>query len=509
MEDLFSKLIAYGQSDFYPYHMPGHKRRSMGSLKRELASLDITEIDGFDNLHQPEGILEELQQQAARLYGAEESFFLVNGSTCGILSAISAAVPEGGHILLARNCHKSAYHAAYLRNLKVTCLYPEMHEEFPIYEGINAAQVAEALEQEPDIQVVLIVSPTYEGRIADVAAIAQVVHDKGLPLIVDEAHGAHLGFGGAFAQNSNQQGADLVIHSVHKTLPAMTQTALLHVNGTLIDRELLKRFLRIYQSSSPSYVLMASIGNVLQLLEKEREKLFPAFARAYQAMVQRLEGCRVINCLPADERQDIGKLVIFCKEYYQDKAGNLRRGLSGQQIYQLLRECYHLQPEMAAGNYCLAMFTVADGEEAYDRMIQALLELDEKLWNGQALGDDYTTDGGECHGAWNHLADMAVMQEIQIPVEQYVRKLMQGRRTEGVILKESWDAPKESIPLEQAVGRRAGEFINLYPPGAPIRMPGEILTEELLELLQYYEKQEMNVQGILRKNDVTYVSVLE
>ena len=192
---LLERLQEYAGKDIYPYHMPGHKRRSCGRLPEAVYGIDITEIDGFDNLHQPEGILREAQQEAARLYGAEESFYLVNGSSCGILSAVSCALPFGGHILMARNCHKSAYHAAYLRKLAVSYVYPPILDEYDIFDGVEAGQIQEALERERDIDAVLIVSPTYEGRIADIAGIARVVHQKGIPLIVDEAHGAHFRYG--------------------------------------------------------------------------------------------------------------------------------------------------------------------------------------------------------------------------------------------------------------------------------------------------------------------------
>ncbi|MCM1376809.1 MAG: aminotransferase class I/II-fold pyridoxal phosphate-dependent enzyme, partial [Muribaculum sp.] len=263
MEHLFTRLWENSESNFYPYHMPGHKRHVWGQLSESLARLDITEIDGFDNLHQPEGILDGLQKKAALLYGAEESFYLVNGSTAGILSAVSCALPAGGRILMCRNCHRSAYHAAYLRNLAISYLYPQVCDGYDIFDGVTAGQVQAALDRKPDVGAVLIVSPTYEGRISDVREIARVAHSRGIPLIVDEAHGAHLGLAEGFAPNSCQAGADLVIHSVHKTLPALTQAALLHVNGQLIDRDNLKRFLHIYQSSSPSYLLMASIDNAL------------------------------------------------------------------------------------------------------------------------------------------------------------------------------------------------------------------------------------------------------
>lgn len=471
MEHLYEKLESYSTGDFYPYHMPGHKRRMAGELPKQIIDMDITEIDGFDNLHQPEGILCRLQEKAAALYGAEESFYLVNGSTCGILSAISAALPMGGHLLMARNCHKSAYHAVYLRNLTVSYLYPSVIEEYDINDAITPAQVEEALDKEPDIGAVLLVSPTYEGRIADVEKIARIVHKRGIPLIIDEAHGAHLGWTEEFGTNSCQAGADLVIHSVHKTLPAMTQTALLHVNGDRIDRDRLRRFLHIYQSSSPSYVLMASIDNALYLMEKEGDRLLASFAEKYRRMISTLRKCKCLEFLtPEKGVQDIGKLIISGKKF----------GLSGQHIYDILLKDYHLQTEMAAESFCLAMFTVGDGEEAYERMTKALLEMDEKMAFGLLKPD---SSAGKCP----HL-----VQEV----------------CDSIPLGKAWDMAWELVPLKEAVNRYVGEFINLYPPGIPLLTPGELLTERKYRQLQGFLEQQLRVQGVEQINNTEMVKVL-
>ena len=277
MSELFEKLSAYGESDYYPYHMPGHKRRLKTDTMRELAQIDITEIDGFDNLHDAQSILKQIQEEAAAAYGAEESFFLVNGSTAGILSAISTAVRPGGKILMVRGAHKSAYHAAYLRDLQIAYLWPGVHPLFGCNLPATAKEVEEALQQTPDVQAVFIVSPTYEGLAADVKSIAEAAHKRNIPLIVDEAHGAHLGFDGRWPESSVKQGADLVIQSLHKTLPAPTQTAILHVNGKLVDRCRLRRFLGIYQTSSPSYIFMAAMEDAIATTSANREKLFGVF----------------------------------------------------------------------------------------------------------------------------------------------------------------------------------------------------------------------------------------
>ncbi len=459
VEHLFEKLLKYSESDLYPYHMPGHKRRAFGMLPGELCKIDITEIDGFDNLHQPREILDSLQREAARLYGAEESFYLVNGSTCGILSAVSCALPVGGHLLMTRNCHKSAYHAAYLRGLSVTYLYPACLEEYGIADVIEPWQVRQALERETDIGAVLLVSPTYEGRISDIRAIADIVHEKGIPLIVDEAHGAHLGLSEGLPQNSCQLGADLVIHSVHKTLPALTQSALLHVNGERIDRGLLGRFLRIYQSSSPSYLLMASIDNALQYIGIEGQDAFGRFRARYETMLDRLSGCRHLRPLrDSRDRQDVGKLVISTRQ----------SGLTGKQLYDILLQEYHLQLEMASMDFVLAMFTVNDGEEAYLRMTEALLSIDDGL-----------EAGGEGREAVSPRQGSGIYGAVT-----------------AIPLAKAWDMPTEQIALAQSQGRYIGEFINLYPPGVPLLVPGERMTGESIMKISEAMAQGLEVQGV-------------
>lgn len=508
MGKLYQKLNAYGGDDFYPYHMPGHKRRLFGEMPGDMMKMDITEIDGFDNLHQPEEILKELQEKAAQLYGAEESFYLINGSTCGILSAISAAIPVGGHLLMARNCHKSAYHAAYLRNLTLSYLYPAVLEEYDICDAVTPKQVREALEAEPDIGAVLIVSPTYEGRIADIQEIAHVVHEKGIPLIVDEAHGAHLGLyetsrichhgeemSPFFAANSCQLGADLVIHSVHKTLPAMTQTALLHVNGGLVDRERLRRFLHIYQSSSPSYVLMASIDNALQLVCEQGNQLFADFRSNYLEMLEQLSACEHLQFVPLSAGQDIGKLVISTKKI----------GLPGKRIYDILLQKYHLQLEMAAGSFCLAMFTIGDTKEAYERMVQALVSVDKDIADGRISVIDGNIFKVSTRGVNRKIAEET--GQIFAVMENKSNSLHHGDVTQVIPLAKAWDMEWEQVPLQEAVGRHAAEFINLYPPGVPLLVPGEVLKEQQVRQIADYLAQGLNVQGVSEENPY-FVKVL-
>ena len=185
-------LYQYGKGQIYPFHMPGHKRQVVTPYLTDPWKEDITEITGFDNLHHAEGILKDAQEYGARIFRAEQTWFLINGSTAGILAAVSACTSPGGKILMARNCHKAVYHAAYLRQLETIYLYPSREVEMGLNGGISPKEVETALEQHSDIQAVVITSPTYDGILSDVKSIAQAAHRHRVPLIVDEAHGAHL-----------------------------------------------------------------------------------------------------------------------------------------------------------------------------------------------------------------------------------------------------------------------------------------------------------------------------
>lgn len=481
MSELFEKLSAYGESDYYPYHMPGHKRRLKTDTMRELAQIDITEIDGFDNLHDAQSILKQIQEEAAAAYGAEESFFLVNGSTAGILSAISTAVRPGGKILMVRGAHKSAYHAAYLRDLQIAYLWTGVHPLFGCNLPATAKEVEEALQQTPNVQAVFIVSPTYEGLAADVKSIAEAAHKRNIPLIVDEAHGAHLGFDGRWPESSVKQGADLVIQSLHKTLPAPTQTAILHVNGKLVDRCRLRRFLGIYQTSSPSYIFMAAMEDAIATTSANREKLFGDFWEYWKGMTESLSACRNLIFLK-EENSDPGKLAVM------DKTGFL----DGEQLYEMLLHKYHLQPEMAAGRYVLAMFTVGDTKEGYERLTKALLEIDEYITAERSKTAATATQPAE----GNRMADAVTPVCIQ-------------KKTQAVIgIGRAWDTPKEWVLLKDAEGKTAGEYVNLYPPGSPIIVPGEIFTKDILTEIAAYRQQGFHVQGVKEIEDDIYVSTI-
>ena len=372
MEKLYKKLERYGQSDYYPFHMPGHKRNP-DSVRGDFPfERDITEIEGFDNLHHPEDILLEAQKNVSKLYGTKESYYSVNGSTAALLAAVSAAVPRKGQILVARNCHKAVYHAMYLRELKPTYIYPQMDMKWWINGGIFPDKVERCLAENPEIKAVLITSPTYDGVVSDVKAIAEITHKYEIPLIVDEAHGAHFHFSNYFPTSAVELGADLVIQSFHKTLPAMTQTAILHNCSDRVDGRLIRRFMGIYQTSSPSYILMASIDACIDTMTAEGHEMFREFTKMLERTRKRLSQCRYI-CL-ADPEKDVNGVF----DYDRSKLifSTVKSTLTGAQLYDILLERYHIQMEMESETYALALAAVGDREEGFERLCQAIEEID-------------------------------------------------------------------------------------------------------------------------------------
>lgn len=462
--NLYDKLLQYQSSEMYPFHMPGHKRRKDDFANPFL--IDITEIEGFDNLHYAQGILKDAQDRAAALYHSEETYFLVNGSTCGILGAVSACTTRGGKILMARNCHKAAYHAAYLRGLDIEYLYPEKEEIFGINGGIHEDIVEKALEEFQDIQAVMITSPTYDGVVSNVEKIAQIVHRKGIPLIVDEAHGAHFGFHEYFPKSSVQMGADLVIHSLHKTLPSLTQTALLHVSGNRVDRECLRRFLDIYQTSSPSYVFMAGMDSCVCLLEKRGRELFESLRRNLEVFYKQTES---LGCIYLANHGLMGKSGIHDFDRSKLVISVRSAGFTGNQLANLLRNRYHLELEMAGGSYGLALTSIADTEEGFLRLSEALKEIDACLENKIEKNTEKST---------------LTIEDIVIKNKVWCR------------IHEALESPGESVLLEKAEGKICREFVYLYPPGIPMLVPGEIISREVLGKIRRLVREGYSVQGM-------------
>lgn len=447
--DLLSALQAHSVGGTYPFHMPGHKRNTELLGDALPYALDITEIDGFDDLHAPDGILKDLNDRLSVLYGTKQSFALVNGSTCGILAGIAAATRQGDKILLARNCHKSVYNAVELLGLVPVYLQPPADEQTGIVGSIPPETVRDALQKNPDIRLCIFTSPTYDGVISDIRTIANIVHAKDIPLLVDEAHGAHLMFTENQPHSAVAAGADIVIHSLHKTLPALTQTAAAHLCTDRISSAVFQQKLSVFQTSSPSYVLLASIAECVRFLEENAKSAFSAYQKRlndFSAQCRTLTNLTVC-CKGADNRTahpaffafDGGKLPVV----------TANTDLDGISLLQSLRKNYKLEGEMAAVSYALLMTSVCDTEEGFSRLFEALQTID------------------------NGLEKSAVPPQFQsLPLPEQVFIPATASAQSG-----------KKIPLQNAVGSVSLTSVWCYPPGVPVLVCGERITQEIADWL--------------------------
>ena len=474
-ELLINRLKAYKDSRIYPFHMPGHKRLQLGGIKGETARsgmdfpnpffVDITEVEGFDNLHHAQGILKQSMEWAARVYGADRTWYLINGSTCGILASVCGCTRPGGHILMSRNCHKAAYHAAYINHLRTSYVYPQDLPGLGIQGGILPEDVEKALEEHRDIQAVFIVSPTYDGVVSDVYKIADIVHRKGIPLIVDEAHGAHFRFGKWFPDSALDMGADAVIQSVHKTLPSLTQTALLHIKGNYVNSRNIERYLSIFQSSSPSYVFMASIENSIFVMDRMQRERDSVQMKEYEAHLmdlrRRLASMKNLRLV---DRDIVGMGGVWDLDVSKIVVSTRGTALSGADLSSILREKYHLEMEMCGADYVTAITTVFDSPEGLQRLGDSLEEIDADVTGTPGSRED----GPAVYGM---------------------------RAQAQCCLREAMDSPCRPVRLKESEGQISAEFVYLYPPGIPILAPGENIARNILDVIEEYIKKGLPIQG--------------
>ncbi|MDD7349421.1 MAG: aminotransferase class I/II-fold pyridoxal phosphate-dependent enzyme [Clostridiales bacterium] len=450
-------LWQYSQSDIYPMHMPGHKRNPACVMDNPY-QIDMTEVPGVDDLHHPEGIIKELLEDVAQWYGSKKSYLLVNGSTCGILSGITACCHTGDTILVARNCHKSVYNAIKLLSLKPIYVYPERLKgtmgELGIAGEVTAENVREALREHPEVHCVIVTSPTYEGMVSPIQSIAELCHEKGIPLIVDEAHGAHFNWSKEFPPTAVQQGADIVIESLHKTLPSFTQTAVLHYQGELVDEERLTWALQTYQSSSPSYILMAGMAQCFSAVEKAGKEGFARYVENLQMFREKMRVLKHLELI-THPQMELSKIVI----------STAKTPWNGQQLEDNLLEKFRIQLEMSCGDYAIAMTSFCDERRHFDRLAEALLSLDAKL----------SIVPKEKKRVFSY--------DIKPPKRRYYSYEVERM-------------PKVYRRLSEAAGCVSARDVYLYPPGIPFVTAGEEFSEEIVEVLQSGIALGYEVQGV-------------
>ena len=416
--------------------MPGHKRNPM-FFPQNLPHYDITEIPGMDVLANPTGILKSMQNSIAEFYCADESYLLVNGSTAGIIAAICAVSDDNSKLYAARNGHISMYGGLAASGAKPIYIQPDTTSE-GLAGGINA----EAFANMDEGTAAIIVSPTYEGFVSNIKSIADKIHSRGGILIVDEAHGAHFNFHKFFPTSALDLGADIVVQSFHKTLPALGQLAVLHTKGSRVDSSRLNFFVQAAQTSSPSYMLMAQLDYILNMLRK-RPELFEMY-------VNRLINLR--SALASTEVQPINLVDPTIKgqaSIYDIDQGkllfNLKTKQTAFQISEILSTQNRLQMEMAAKKHMLAMTSVADTDEGIQRLWAAIGALNIKLETSTST---------------------QTVQKLPIP-----EQVLTPRQAAFM--------PTETVPWDKAIGRISAEIITDVPPGIALVAPGERILKGL------------------------------
>lgn len=467
---IYNYLREYAQQNLNVFHMPGHKlaKGIPQELARDVLQLDVTEVEGTDNLHYPEGIIKEAEELAAKAFGADRTFFLVNGSTCGIQAAIMSVCARGQKIIIGRDSHKSVVSGLVLSGAEPVFVYPEYNCEFGITEAISAKSIQRALDENPDAMAVLITRPNYYGICSDIEEISSIVHSHNKLLIVDEAHGAHLTFSQQLPPSALEFGADICVQSAHKTLTAVTQGAYLHIKGSEVDIDKLKFNLSMLQTSSPSYIIMSYLDIARELMEREGTARLDTLICDIEWFMREIESYGVYKVLTNKYMgikaiHDPTRLVINVSQL----------GINGYSAEKILRERFSTQIEMADFENLVFITTIADNRETLVRLCSALKD----LANLEIKHSSY-----EIGGKLGSIIDNQDKKCIS-PYEAYASQ-------------------KEEIQLEESGGRVCTGIVTPYPPGIPILYPGEIIRQHQIEYITAIIEAGGKVNGISHNKSV-------
>lgn len=451
-------LLKHSKKNPVSFHMPGHKgadiyrENGFGGFLDKIMDCDITEIPGADNLFQTEGIIRETMARYEELYNAKTSYLLINGSSAGLIAAIMTAVPKGGRLIMARNCHKSIFNGLALSEAEPVYAYPEVISDYGISGEITPEEIQRCYAENPSASAVILPSPNYYGICSDIKAIAKVVHDHGGVLIVDQAHGAHLNFFdkyvGSQAKAAEALGADIVINSVHKTLASFTQSAIVNLCTDKVDHYLFEDKLQIIESTSPSYLLMASLDINASLLRAKGKKLITAWEENLQYFYEeatKIKGLRVMT----HPMLDYTKINLDMRQL----------GIDGLALEErLMKEDIFV--ELVTGDIVMCMTGIGNKRCDFDKLLQTLQKI-------------------------SHCNDTA-------QTVQNNRQILTMKRLE----QKSIPLMKERVPLEEVAGRICAFSIIPYPPGIPIICPGEVIDEEILAYVVELRSKGEKVIGI-------------
>ena len=460
-------LLYHAKAGRAQFHMPGHKgaavyrRTGHEEFLERFMDCDITEIPGADDLFEAEGVILEAQLRYAELYGAKESHLLVNGTSGGLISSILAAVPRGGKLIVARNCHKSVFNALVLGDITPVYAQPEILPERGICGKVPPKEIARLLEEHPDAAGALVVSPNYYGIQSDLKAIADILHEKDKVLIVDQAHGAHQVFFDRLhgtARSAEFAGADLCVDSIHKTMAGFGQSAILNVGSDRVDPDRLADSLQMIQSSSPSYILMAGLEINAKIMESpDGETLI----REWDDNVKRFY----------EKAKEIPGLSLLSGEEYDPTKLNVgfgEMGMSGDALYKILDHEYAIDCELYGRDFVMALTGIGNPGEDYDRLLDALADISRRL-----------SEGGF---AKEMEEDPMTGEEAPVIGAIHETGLLPSRQ--------------EAVPLKESAGRVLARAVIPYPPGIPLVCPGEIITEEDIRVIERFHDNGVSVIGL-------------
>ena len=447
---LLSQLQKKVNSLDVPFYAPGHKQgEGIGEdlsnlLGKSVFKADLPELPDLDNLFAPTGVIKEAQILAAETFGADKSWFLVNGSSCGIIAAILATCGEGDKIILARNIHKSAISGLILSGAQPIFINPEYNPTIDLNLNITPQSLENALKLHPDTKAVMVVSPTYQGVCCDLKTIAQITDHYSIPLLVDEAHGAHFAFHPDLPPAALSLGADMAIQSTHKVLGALTQASMLHLKSDRISSEKVDRALQLVQTTSPSYLLLASLDSArkqmatqgLDLLSKTLD--LAAIARKELNKIPNISVLDFPHSIPGCHWFDRTRLTVIVKDF----------GLTGYEIDDILREKYAVTAELPTFSQLTFIISIGNHREHINRLITAF----------QCLKYPSSTS----------------LPPTPPPVTGNL----------AISPRKAFFAPTEIVSRKNALDRLSADVICPYPPGIPVLMPGELISQEILDYLQ-------------------------
>ena len=478
----------YNEKKLLPLHMPGHQRkRDMGTALPY--AYDYTEVEELDNLHAPEGILQEAMNRTAAYYGCSDCFYLVNGSSSGLQAGIFTLLEEGDEVVVARNCHRSVFYALSLRKAKIHFLLPEFWEDFSCFGSVSLKEVERLLREFPKSKALIFTSPSYEGVVSDVEGIARLCHENGLSLLVDEAHGAHFSpkKGASFPESAICLGADLVVQSPHKTLCSLTQSAWVLGKGQRYSREKLSFYLSVFQTTSPSYPLMLSLEKATTLLETEGEALF---AHWKEVMIGFREKARKLSYFSFLWEKEKACFAMDCSKIFLRALGIPELRL-GRDLAKLLREDYGIESEMHSGENLLLMTGPFISEEELDRLFLALKDIERRF------GEDREKELGEGRQGGDEMSEWiegSAQSLPSLPSKILSSALYQISIADNTLNISEGLKEGEELNLRDREGRICLEYLSLYPPGIPLLFPGEKLTAEKIQGIEALEKEGIELQ---------------